>query len=141
MNTPEEQQERNADIESAIERVKRYHDEWRGLKLPTSDCCERYIADLQLLADAHIDHLDAEAELRRERAEPVSSKWMDSLSMHRTGVEWYLSNSDLSLSMFVRWFHKKWRGEFNGGDEFPVRNKGQILDLLSALKGELQCLK
>lgn len=104
-----------------------------------ADC----IDDLYALASAHIAHLEAEAERKRERAEPIGfhslvnsgfTKLDDGVWLHY-GVQpklllTFTDNGD---------FAQLSSGDYDeSGKEsrVEVTSMGQVLDLLAALRGE-----
>lgn len=138
--------------EAAIERVKRYQSEPQHDDAAMDYGEDRYITDLEALASAHIAHLEAEAQRKRERYEwtreaptKAGMHWMT-----YAGEDW-----DIALRM-VRIRHVEdaqgVRTEIQVGftwtdtrdDMFrealwcgPMPNPGApSLDLLAALKGE-----
>ena len=105
------------ELEAAIERVKRVRD--------GESPCPWFTVDCVRLASAHIAHLEAEAERKRERAEPVTAEWLN------TRFPWLM---DFDFHEAFEQFFEFPSGA-KEGDPLP-RTKGQVLDLLAALRGE-----
>ena len=114
----------------AIERVKRVWDGESPYPGFTDDCVR--------LASAHIAHLEAEAERKRERAEPVTAERLKALGFVEVESDMGPNyDNHLERGRLNLW-------EFNGTGEWLVNeadwmsltSMGQVLDLLAALRGE-----
>ena len=125
------------ELEAAIERVKRYFAGEHPYETH-DDETEPFRTDCITIASAHIAHLEAEAERKRERAEAVTAERLKALGFVEVesdmGPDYdnHLERGRLNLWEFNR------TGQWlvNEADWMSLNSMGQVLDLLAALRGE-----
>lgn len=121
-----------SELESAVERWRHgvYHGDGGNLMDGKADRKR----DAFTLADAYIAHLDRQQAEARERELPVDAEWLESIGFvsvpSKRGPEYA---DHLELGRLNIW---ELSGEWlmTEADRFGFRVRGQILDLLSALK-------
>ena len=93
-------------------------------------------ADQALLAEAYLAHIAEQERIAAERAIPITEEWLVSIGFE--AVESHIGpnyGDDLQLGKMALWeFNDTGEWLLREADSFGFRTRGEVLDLLAALK-------